>query len=85
METLAVIEVRPEEGGRGAVRATLLSNCVTGLLKVCAHSGWRHVVVLMWVGDRWTGAQRRWQTQVLGEVKILDRHESVSRVPTPSS
>ena len=84
-ETLVVIEARPEEGGRGAVRATLLSNCTTGLLKVRARSGRRRVVVLMRVGDRWTGARRHWRTQVSGEVKILDRRESVSRIPTPSS
>ena len=72
-ETLVVIEAWPEEGGGGAVRATLLSNCTTVLLKVRAHSGWQRVVVLMQVGDRWTGAWRRWWTQVLGEVKILDR------------
>ena len=73
METLAVIKAWPEEGGGGAVRATLLSNCATVLLKVHAHSGRQRVVVLMWVGDRWTGAQRCWRTQVLGEVKNLDR------------
>ena len=84
-ETLAVIEAWPEEGGGGAVRATLLSNCATGLLKVRACSGRQRVVVLMRVGDRWTGTRRRWWTQVLGEVRILDRRESVSRVPTPSS
>ena len=73
METLMVIEVQPEEGGGGAVHATLLLNCATVLLKVCAHLGRRHVVVLMGVGDRWTSTWRRWWTQVLGEVKILDR------------
>ena len=73
METLAVIEVWPEEGGGGAVRATLLSNCATVLLKMRAHLGQQCVVVLMRVGDRWTGVRRHWQTQVLGEVKILDR------------
>ena len=72
-ETLAVIKAWPEEGGGGAVRATLLSNCVTVLLKVRASLGWQHVVVLMQVGDRWTSVWRRWWTQVLGEVKILDR------------
>ena len=72
-ETLMMIEVRPEEGGGGAVHATLLSNCATVLLKVCAHLGQQRVGVLMWVGDRWTGTQRHWWIQVLGEVKILDR------------
>ena len=72
-EMLAVIEVRPEESGGGAVHATLLSNCATVLLKVHACSGRQRVVVLMWVGDRWTSVWRRWWTQVLGEVKILDR------------
>ena len=62
--TLEVIEAQPEEGGGGAVRTTLLSNCATVLLKVRARSGQRHVVVLMWVGDRWTGTWRRWQTQM---------------------
>ena len=36
---LEVIEAQPEEGGGGAVHATLLSNYVTVLLKVCACSG----------------------------------------------
>ena len=76
-ETLVVIEARPEEGGGGAVCATLLSNCAMVLLKVHARSGRRCVVVLMRVGDRWTGARRRWRTQVLGEVKILDRDARV--------
>ena len=77
MEMLVVIEVRPEEGGRGAVHATLLSNCATVVLKVRARLGRQRVVVLMQVGDRWTGAQRRWRTQVSGEVKILDRDARV--------
>ena len=72
-EMLAVIGAQPEEGGGGAVRATLLLNCMTVLLKVRAHSGRWHVVVLLRVGDRWTGMRRRWWTQALGEVKILDR------------
>ena len=76
-ETLTVIEARPEEGGGGAVCATLLSNCATVLLKVHARSGRRRVVVLMRVRDRWTGMQRHWWTQVLGEVKILDRDARV--------
>ena len=62
--TLVVIEARPEEGGGGAVHATLLSNCATVLLKVHAHSGRWRVVVLMQVGDRWTGARRRWRTRM---------------------
>ena len=74
-ETLVVIEAWPEEGGRGAVCTTLLLNCATVLLKVCAHLGWWHVVVLMRVGNRWTGVRRHWQTQVL--VKILDRDTRV--------
>ena len=61
---LEVIEARPEEGGGGAVRATLLSNCATVLLKVRARSGRRCVGVLMRVGDRWTGTQRRWRTRM---------------------
>ena len=61
---LEVIEARPEEGGGGAMRATLLSNCATVLLKVRARSGRRCVVVLMRVGDRWTGTQRRWRTRM---------------------
>ena len=77
METLAVIKARPEEGGGGAVRATLLLNCAMGLLKVRACSGQQCVVVLMQVGDRWTSAQRCWRTQVSGEVKILDRDARV--------
>ena len=52
METLAVIEARPEEGGGGAVCVTLLSNCATVLLKVCARLGRQCMVVLMRVGDR---------------------------------
>ena len=62
--TLKVIEVQPEEGGGGTVRATLLSNCATVLLKVRACLGRRRVVVLMWVRDRWTGTQRHWQTRM---------------------
>ena len=62
--TLEVIEAQPEEGGGGAVRATLLSNCATVLLKVRACLGQWHVVVLMRVRDRWTGAQRHWQTRM---------------------
>ena len=61
METLVVIEVQPEEGGGGAVHATLLSNCATVLLKVHARLGWWHVMVLMRVRDRWTGVQRCWR------------------------
>ena len=52
MEMLMVIEVQPKHGGGGAVRMTLLLNCMTVLLKVCALLGQRHVVVLMRVGDR---------------------------------
>ena len=75
MYMFKVIEARPEEGSGGAVRATLLSNCAIVLLKVRACSGWQHVVVLMRVGDRWTGVRRHWQTQV--SVKILDRDTRV--------
>ena len=59
---LKVIKAQPEEGGGGAVCATLLLNCATVLLKVHARSGWRHVVVLMRVRDRWTGMWRCWRT-----------------------
>ena len=47
MEMLVVIKVQPEEGGGGTVCITLLSNCVTVLLKVHAHLSWKHVAMLM--------------------------------------
>ena len=61
MEMLVVIKVQPEEGGGGAVHATLveLHNSVA---QGVSHLGQWHVVVLMWVKDRWTGAQRCWWT-----------------------
>ena len=38
-EALGVIEAREEEGRGGSVRATLLSNRATALLKVCPRRG----------------------------------------------
>ena len=63
MEMLAVIEVRPEEGGGGAVCVTLLLNCVTVLLKVRCVPAWAGVSL----------------TSVLGEILVLRSGTCISQ------